>query len=711
MRPLLVLPCLLALGHIHAQDLDSLRLVWRDTDRPDSLRFKACYDLVWDGYLFSDPDSALLVADQLQDTARKHGSAQYDALAYDLQAAAWYVKGDLRKALSFYEISLPMHEARGDVGSMADVIGNMGSMYSFLGEHNQALALYDKALTVHTKEQDTLAMANDINALGGVYMVRGEHGRAIEHYTRSLHMLHAIKNDRGIATGLINLGAVHLLQGDYRAALSRYTQALAIAERIGDKDQLATLLPEIGTCHEQLGDTASAMAAYHRCKMISAELGDQRALVNALNKMGGLTLAAKQALKASTLFHEARVIAQEHELAFGHATALIGAGHSAKALGRASEALALAERARSIADRTDDISLKRDAAELLYQLHRNAGRTDQALLQHEAFVLYRDSMVREENQRETLHAQYAYDHERRALADSLAHQDEEHRLRIAHAEQLAQEHLRRTWLIAALLVAAAVAIAVFVRMRTMQRANLAIQAAQDRVVEVEKQREAEAVRTRIARDIHDDMGGDITKIGLLSHEARLQFDKDPGSALGTLTRIGDLSRDVSHALQDVVNTVDPRSDDLALVMTHAKDMVTRLLEGTALNAELGFQHHGIPRTLDPERKRSMLLLLKEAVNNALKHAGASSLTISFTTDNNGFDLLVKDDGRGFDTTARGGGNGLRNMHARANALGAEILITTAPGRGCTIHVHGGLDVQPTTNVVFPTAHPLIDLRP
>ncbi|HRD52294.1 MAG TPA: tetratricopeptide repeat protein, partial [Flavobacteriales bacterium] len=496
-----------------AQDLDSLRAAWRNTALADSLRYRACYDLVWDGYLFSDPDSALLLAEELQTSARKRGSAQYDALAYDLQAVAWYVKGDLRKALSLYAISLPMHEARGDVGSMADVIGNMGSMHLYLGEHKEALALYEKALKVHAEHADTLAMANDINAMGAVYMARGEHGRAIEHYTRGLRMLHAIGNERGIATGLTNLGTVHQLQGDPRAALPRYAEAIAIAERLGDKDQMATILGEIGTCHEELGDSTNAMAAFQRSRGLNEELGDQRGVVTILNKMGALSMTMGRPSEAWSRFHEAMVIAKEHDLTFGHATALIGAGNAAMRLGRSSEALMLADRAETMVRTSDEVSLKRDAAELLYRLHRAAGRTQQALQQHEAYVLYRDSILREADQRETLHAQYAYDQERRALSDSLKHQSETHALNLAHAASLGREQQRRTWLMAAALIAAVVAAGIWWRLRHAERTNRTIRAAQSRVVEAERQRENEAVRTRIARDLHDEMGGELTKIG------------------------------------------------------------------------------------------------------------------------------------------------------------------------------------------------------
>lgn len=678
-------------GLLPAQNIDSLRTVWQNEYLPDSARFLACYNMVWDGYLFSDPDSGIIIAQRMHDSARTKGSVQFEALAYDLQAVAWYVKGDLRKALSIYAVSLPMHESINSAESVADVIGNMASMHSFLGEHHQALSLYDRALRMHTRLKDTMGMANDINAIGRVHMVRGDHARAIDHFTQSLRFQHAIQNDRAIATGLTNIGSVLILQGDYATALPRFAEALAIAERLHDKDQQADALAQIGTCHLELGDTTKAQDHFEQALRLSEEIGDQRSVVMVTNKIADLLLDRGERFQALELFHKAADIAAQNELPFGHATALIGVATTLLDLNRAKDALSTARKAETIANEAEDLSLERDAAELLYRTHRALGHTGEALAYHERFLLLRDSVMREENQREALRNQFAYDQEREALADSLAHQEEKHGLELAHAALIGRERARRTWSIAGLLIVAAVAAGIWMRMRTLKRANIAIQAAQAKVVTIEKQREAEAVRTRIARDIHDDMGGDITKIVLLSHEARRSLEHDPEAVSSTLVRIVDLSRDVSHALHDVVNTVDPRSDDMALVLAHARDMVSRLLEGTALKAELDLRHDGTSRTLDPERKRSLLLLLKEAVNNVLKHARATHITVSFTTNNDRFDLLVKDDGQGFNTDAHVVGNGLHNMRARAATLGAELRLMSGPGLGSTIHVQGPLD--------------------
>ena len=110
----------------------------------------------------------------------------------------------------------------------------------------------------------------------------------------------------------------------------------------------------------------------------------------------------------------------------------------------------------------------------------------------------------------------------------------------------------------------------------LARKNEEIQRAQAQLIESEKQREAEQVRTRIARDIHDDIGATLTKIALLSGVA-MQRSQDPEEAGRTFSRISEHTRNVSRALSDVVWAVDPQRDTHQGMLEHVRDLSQRLL--------------------------------------------------------------------------------------------------------------------------------------
>jgi signal transduction histidine kinase len=227
--------------------------------------------------------------------------------------------------------------------------------------------------------------------------------------------------------------------------------------------------------------------------------------------------------------------------------------------------------------------------------------------------------------------------------------------------------------------------------RKLAAKNAEILKAQEQLVQSEKQREAEQVRTRIARDIHDEIGSELTKITLLGSEVKRLAKDDPARVDEAVERMRGSTRQVSAALRDVVWAVDPGNDHVSSLVQHAEDHVQRMVGSAGLQAEMEFTQVGGDALLNPQVKHSIFMVLKEALNNTLKYARADRLEVSLRTEGDRFDLRVKDNGSGFDASAEGKkGNGLRNMAARAEQIGAQLLIRSVPGAGSEITMTGSL---------------------
>ena len=217
--------------------------------------------------------------------------------------------------------------------------------------------------------------------------------------------------------------------------------------------------------------------------------------------------------------------------------------------------------------------------------------------------------------------------------------------------------------------------------------NEEILRAQSQVVEVEKQRENEQVRTRIARDIHDDIGSGLTKITMLGNDAKRRLSDASEDLRSSLDRIIGHSREVSAALSDIVWTVDPLHDTSAELVSHARMVVQRLLDDAPIPAELHFIHNEPAHAVAPNTKHQVMMVLKEALNNAMKYGGGSAIRVEFQAGAHRLHLRVSDQGPGFDTEATGReGNGLRNMRKRAEAIGATLTVVASPGNGCTVEL-------------------------
>jgi signal transduction histidine kinase len=147
-------------------------------------------------------------------------------------------------------------------------------------------------------------------------------------------------------------------------------------------------------------------------------------------------------------------------------------------------------------------------------------------------------------------------------------------------------------------------------------------------------------------------------------------------------------------MADIVWSIDPRHDTVANVIGRASWFGSELfaLRGTEWRCTV--DGAAAQRRLGPDTKRHLLLLIKEALNNIAKHAGAREARLEVTLTGGDLALTILDDGRGFDVAgvprahahANGDGHGLSNMDARARAMGGTWEVSSSPGQGCRIRI-------------------------
>ncbi|MCF8279177.1 MAG: hypothetical protein K9J45_02230 [Bacteroidales bacterium] len=214
-----------------------------------------------------------------------------------------------------------------------------------------------------------------------------------------------------------------------------------------------------------------------------------------------------------------------------------------------------------------------------------------------------------------------------------------------------------------------------------------------RITALERQRELEAIRRRIAQDIHDEAGAGLTKIGLT---AQVAVHLPPSDGIETKKRFEAIlaeTRLVSARLAEVLFAVNPRYDHFEAVQAWLREWGRRFLEDAGMEAGFDLPKSKYDPVVPPEVKRNLLLICKEALNNAVKYSGSDRVLISFSLDEDGrgYLLRVQDFGRGFSQEEVGVlCNGLAGMKGRAAEIGAEFSVESWAGKGTTVKVRGRL---------------------
>ncbi len=196
--------------------------------------------------------------------------------------------------------------------------------------------------------------------------------------------------------------------------------------------------------------------------------------------------------------------------------------------------------------------------------------------------------------------------------------------------------------------------------------------------------EMERLRTRIATDLHDDIGATLSSISMYSEAVKNQL-KDKMPQLETvLDKMGTNSRDMVTSMSDIVWAINPDNDEGEKLIKRMENYAGDIC--AVKNIRLQFKADDKLQTisLPLEHRKNIYLIFKEAVNNAAKYADAKNIWVQLTLSGKALNLLIKDDGKGFNQATVHKGNGLKNFGARAKEIKGNIIIDSVAESGTTV---------------------------
>lgn len=207
-------------------------------------------------------------------------------------------------------------------------------------------------------------------------------------------------------------------------------------------------------------------------------------------------------------------------------------------------------------------------------------------------------------------------------------------------------------------------------------------------------RERGKIRNEIARDLHDQVGSTLSSIAVYANVAKIYFQKQQGSQLNeVLNNITESAKEMVSDMDDIVWALNPKNDDINSItkrleayahpLCNASDIRFKLI----VNGRIGTVHLGM------QERKNLYLMVKEAINNAIKYSQCTQLMVKMSLLEPGLMTEVCDNGVGFDMEALQTnqnkafqGNGLANMHVRARELQARLSIESSLGIGTLVKI-------------------------
>jgi class 3 adenylate cyclase/Tfp pilus assembly protein PilF len=321
--------CILILflsGPVFSSQADSLfRVLERSNE--DSLKVNTLISLAATFYR-SNPDSAILYAEQAISLADKIKYTKGLAYAYKGRGMGFYFQGKYAEALNDWEISLEYFRNINDLLGVSNMLNNLGAVYYNYGENNTSITYYLESLKVSEKIGDSLRIATALVNIGAVYYSKeATHDLALEYYSKALPMSEALGDFDAIGTSAVNLGQIYLdreddvkaeyyftkaleayensengnvsyammslgrvyaLRKDYVSAVNYQQGAYDLAENNNSKLEMAQAMLSLADTYDQTGETQLSLASYKRAQELSSEIGASYVLKDSYN---GLALA------------------------------------------------------------------------------------------------------------------------------------------------------------------------------------------------------------------------------------------------------------------------------------------------------------------------------------------------------------------------------------------------------------------------------------
>ena len=204
----------------------------------------------------------------------------------------------------------------------------------------------------------------------------------------------------------------------------------------------------------------------------------------------------------------------------------------------------------------------------------------------------------------------------------------------------------------------------------------------------------QAIRDKIAQDIHDNVGSTLSSISVYSQVAKIQNSKGNSTALeDILAKIAAASSEMISDMNDIVWTINPRNDSMEKIIQRMESYAKPLLNAASIQFSLEYDPAVLNINLDMAGRKNFYLIFKEAIHNGLKYAECKKIEVTIRRRNHQVELFVKDDGIGFNQAvveAKAAqslsGNGLRNLRIRTGEMKGECVIESSPGKGTLVYL-------------------------
>jgi len=561
------------------------------------------------------------------------------SLAYTLNnlGIVTRVIGDYPKAIDYSNKALSLTK---DELIIASSYNNIGACQRNMGLYEKALKSYIEALKIYDKRKDVLNQAIIYNNLGLIYKSLEIAEKAKEYHQKAINSYQKLNHKKGLSEAYNNLAIVFVEEDNLKTALAYFKKSLDFEVQLNDKRGIAESYNNVGGVYYYLEQTDSAFIYFNKALKTEYSIQNFAGLASSYNNIGDVHLYNQDYNAAKMSFDSAYFYANKSKSAF-------------------------------------DIENTLNYYALLYEAKNDYKKASEY---YKKKGIFHDSIQKLSNVKQLQELETKYQTAKKDI------EIEKNRAELAEKELKLKK--KNTMIFGSLgfaFVLGLLGYLLFNQQKIKNNQLLKEAELKEALVKIETQNKLQEQRLQISRDLHDNIGSQLTFI-ISSIDNLKYFDIAKEKLVSKFDNISGFTKNTITELRDTIWAMNKNAisvEDLQIRITNFIDNAKLATHGILFDFSIADSINSSHEFSSIEGM-NIYRIIQEAVNNAIKYANATEIKIVLKQENNKMIFLIKDNGMGFSEAEIELGNGLNNMKKRALELNADFKIISEKGNGTTI---------------------------
>ena len=594
----------------------------------------------------------------------------------------YYSKVSIDSALHYGGKALSESKKLNDSTLMAQVYSDIGAVYFIKGDFVNSKLNYLSAYKIRKLRKDSRGLAKINNNLANIYEKTNQYKAAMASFIEALSYFESIKDEKNIGIIKGNIGLIHLKLKNYPKALQYIQEVVAYQEKNNFTEDLCVSCLNLGNVYLNLNDTINALKFYDKSVKACTAVGNKKGISSGFNNIASIKSEQKKSKDALALYEKSKQAREELNSDLDKNNFDLNLATNYLANNKFNEAKAVLLRTRKFYEQTQHNEKLQKNYKCLIKVYSHLNQPDSVDYYIDKLAVLNEQLLVSKSEKQTAELETKYQTEKK-----------ERLIQKSKAEIATREleiKRKETQFLILGLISLALLIIIYLVYRQQKLKNKQQEQEYElksAIAKIETQNKLQEQRLAISRDLHDNIGSQLTFIISSIDNIKYAFDIQNAKLDSKLNGISNFAKSTIIELRDTIWAMNKSEITFEDLQARIHNFMEKAQEA---KEDICFTFSVNPllksNTFSSVEGMNLYRTIQEAINNSIKYAQPKNVTVNIEPDENGIAITIADDGKGFDREMVVMGNGIHNMQKRIQDIGGDFDLVSKPNEGTKITI-------------------------